>query len=326
VADLLHIRLVDTGEIKHIGAEVEDTETPAGEHLTARKVWLEGTPNRYELVQHRAVAGEARQEGYLRLDNEILAGRRLFQVAGQQFYPPELARLYGDEAATADPYALWEPYRGDGPLSTSFEGVFPEEVETFAIGLLTGLSWLAAAGLAHRAINPETIWWDGFHVQITDFSRCVPFGMPRTPMAGSTDWVAWESRPDTCYGSVGPADDVWAAIRLIYFFRTKGEHLRNPPEELERTGLDSMFSGVLSHVFGPPESRPTASDLLAYGLHRAYVIPSVPDLSMQLRGKRSSFLNARDAKHPGADIPDGFWEDVTWRRSTWTTGGVGGAG
>ena len=55
MADLLHIRRVDTGEIKHIGAEVEDTETPAGEHLTARKVWLEGTPNRTELV----IAGAA---------------------------------------------------------------------------------------------------------------------------------------------------------------------------------------------------------------------------------------------------------------------------
>ena len=122
-----------------------------------------------------------------------------------------------------------------------------------------------------------------------------------------------------------PADDVWAAIRLIYFFRTKGEDLRNP-EELERTGLDQMFSGVLPHVFGPPENRPTASDLLDHGLHRGYVIPSVPDLSMYLRGKRGSFLNARDAKHPGAEIPDGFWDDVTWRRSTWATGGVGGSG
>ena len=102
-------------------------------------------PNRYELDQHRAVVGEARQEGYLRLDNEILAGRRLYQVAGPQHYPLELARLYGDEAATADPYALWEPYRGEGPLSESVLGVFPEEVLTFATGLLSGLCWLAAA-------------------------------------------------------------------------------------------------------------------------------------------------------------------------------------
>src|SRR5208337_1942007 len=106
--------------------------------------WLRNTPSDLELDQHRAVSGDGRQEGYLRLDNEILAGRQLYEVAGSSLYPPELARLYGDDAATADPYALWEPYRGE-LLLTSAEGAFPEEVETFALGLLTGLCWLASA-------------------------------------------------------------------------------------------------------------------------------------------------------------------------------------
>jgi hypothetical protein len=316
VADLLCFRRV-TGETEEFGADVEDAESPAGEYLTTRRVWLSGPLGRLELDQHRAVAGDSRhrQQGYLRLDNEILAGRQLYEVAGSSLYPRELARLYGDDAATADPYALWEPCRGE-LLRTCAEGAFPEEVESFAVGLLTGLCWLASAGLAHRAVSPDTVRWDGYQVQVTDFSRCVPFGMARTPMIGSTDWVARESRPDTCYGTVGPSDDVWAAVRLIYYFRTRGEDLRDRAD-LERTGLEQMFNGVLVHVFGPPEERPTASDLLEYGLRRPYLIPSLPDFSMQLRGRRGGYLNARDAKHPGAEIPGRFWDDVTWRRSLW---------
>jgi hypothetical protein len=322
--DLLRIRRVN-GEIGEIGADVEDAESPAGEYLTTRRVRLAGNPDNFELDQHRAVAGDARhrQEGYVRLDNEILAGRRLYEVAGPKLYPPELARLYGDEAATADPYALWEPYRGE-PLRACAEGTYPEELETFATGLMAGLCWLAGAGIAHRAISPDTVRWDGYRVQITDFSRCVPFGMARTPMVGSTDWVARESRPDLCYGTVGPSDDVWAAVRLIYFFRTRGKDLRDRAD-LEKTGLEQMFNGTLSkYVFGPVEERPTASDLVEYGLRRPYLIPSVHDLSMQLRGRRGSFLNARDAKHSGAEIPAGFWDDVTWRRSLWGGSSAGG--
>jgi hypothetical protein len=324
VADLLRFRRV-TGEVEEIGADVEDAESPAGEYLTTRRVRLAGNPNSFDLDQHRAVGGDQRhrQEGYVRLDNEILAGRRLYEAAGSQ-YPRELGRMYGDEAATADPYSLWEPYRGD-PLRESAEGVYPEEVESFATGLLTGLCWLACAGVAHRAINPDTVRWDGYKVQITDFSHCVPFGMERTPTMGSTDWVARESRPDTVYGTVGPSDDVWAAVRLIYYFRTRGEDLRDRAE-LENTGLEQMFNGTLSkYVFQPAEDRPTANDLLEYGLRRSYLIPSVQDLSMQLRGRRGGFLNAREAKHPGAEIPAGFWDDVTWRRSLWVPDAGGGA-
>jgi hypothetical protein len=316
VADLLRFRRV-TGEHEEYAARVDDVELPAGDFLTARMVWLEdGTSGGRELRQHRPVAGDGRAHGYARLDSEILAGRRLYQVAGRS-YPPELARLHGDEATTADPYALYEPYRGE-PLHAIGE-MYADEFERFVPGLLAGLCWLAGAGIAHRAISPATVYWDGDRVQITGFSRSVPFGMSRTPLTGSRLWVALESRPEACYGTVGPSDDVWAAVRLIYFARSRGKDLTDLTE-LEETGLAQMFNGVLPHVFGPPETRPTAIDLIEYGLRQSHLIPSMPDISMQLRGRRAVFLNARGGKHPQAGVPDGFWDDVTWRRSLWGTG------
>jgi hypothetical protein len=322
MAGVLQLRPVGGGH-EEFTARIDDVELPAGEYLTARTVWLEDGAGEHELRQHRPVAGDGRKEGYLRLDNEIFAGRRLYQAAGsRRAYPPELACLYGDEATSADPYALFEPYRGR-PLGEAKEGVFAEETESFAGGLLSGLCWLAGAGIVHRAISPATVWWDGYRVQITDFSHSMPFGMPRTPMTGARNWVAPESRPDTCSGSTGPSDDVWAAARLIFYFRTGGEDLADRAD-LDKHNLAQLFNGLLPYVFGPPEDRPTASDLIEYGLRRPHLVPSLPDMSMQLRGSRARFLNAREGKYPGAEIPDGFMHDITWRHSLWGAGGTGG--
>src|SRR5438046_892966 len=99
-----------TGEQVEAEAEVDDDEFPSGEFLLARNVRLEdGT----ELRQHRPASGAQRRDGYERLDNEILAGRRLHDVTEWGIYPREVARLYGDEAASAEPYSLFDPYRGE---------------------------------------------------------------------------------------------------------------------------------------------------------------------------------------------------------------------
>jgi serine/threonine protein kinase len=325
MAGSLQLRSVD-GCHEVFTARIDDVELPAGEYLTARTVWLsEDGTGEHELRQHRPVAGDGRREGYLRLDHEILVGRRLYQAAGSsRGYPQELACLYGDEATSAEPYTLFEPYRGR-PLSEVAEGVFAEETESFAAGLLTGLCWLAGVGIAHRAISPDTVWWDGYRVQVTDFSHGVPFGLARTPMTGLRNWVAPESRSDTCSGTVGPSDDVWAAARLIFYFRTGGQDLQDRAD-LDKYNLAPLFSGLLQHVFGPPQTRPTASDLVEYGLRRPHLIPSLKDLSMQLRGQRASFLNVREVKHPGAQVPEGFLDDITWRHSLWGPGGNGPGG
>jgi hypothetical protein len=326
MADMLRFRRV-TGECEPVPARVDDVEFPAGEFLVARTVWLEdGTiPAGRELRQHRPVGGDRRNDGYASLDNEILAGRRLHQMAEWSGYPPQLPCLYGDESASADPYTLFEPYRGE-PLREVGAHLFDDEFDKFLTGLLIGLCRLAAVGIAHRAINPDTVCWDGDSVQITDLSRSAPFGTARTPVGGTGAWVPRESRQDTCYGTVGPADDVWAAIRLIYFVRSRGEILEDFGK-LADSGLAPMFNGLLGHVFGPPEGRPTASDLLEHGLRRPHLIPSPAGASRSLVKGRESFLLARARKHPAAPVPAEFWDDISWTASRWkATAAAGGDG
>jgi serine/threonine protein kinase len=326
MADLLRFRRVYGGEHEEIPARVDDVEFPAGDFLTARTVWLEeGTPNGLELIQHRPVSGERRQEGYLRLDNEILAGRRLYEVASWSGYPAEVVRLYGDESSSADPFALFEPDHGD-PLREVGEYLLNDAFDQFLAGLLTGLCWLAGAGIAHRAISPDTVLWDSDNakVRIVDFSRSTPFGSVRTPVAGSWAWVPRESRPDTCYGLVGPTDDMWAAARLIYFVRSRGKGL-DDIGKLGELGLAQMFNGLLEKVFGPPEDRPTARDLVEHGLRRHHILPSLQgDGGKRLIQGRMSFLNARARVHPDAPLPPDFWDDVTWARDRRGAGGPQG--
>jgi serine/threonine protein kinase len=307
----LQFRLYN-GEQVETEARIDDAEFPAGQFLIARKVWLgDGT----ELRQHRPASGPQRLDGYDRLDNEILAGRRLYDVSEMSewgSYPPELARLYGDEATSADPYTLLDAYLGQ-PLRDVVRQIIDDEFDAFQVSLLNGLCWLAAAGVAHRAISPETVLWDSRRrrVQMTDFSRSTVFGVPRTPVTGLPGWVPKEQRPRTCYGMVGPRDDVWAAARLIFYVRDQGDDLVHR-SQIADSGLDGMFSGLFDAAIGPPEGRPTAWNLLEDGLNRRSPAPRAADGSAWLVAGRERFLAARQRIHPDAPVPPGFNEDIDW--------------
>lgn len=299
-----------SGEEVETRAWADDAGVPAGEFLTARRVWLwDGT----ELRQHRPASGDPRQDAYIRLDNEIRAGHRLHAAAEWEGYPPEVTRLYGYEATSADPYALFELYRGDEALREAGPYLYGDSFDEFLTGLLTGLCWLAGAGIAHRAISPDTVLWDSHtgKIQITDFSRSAPFGSARTPVTGSWSWVPRESRPDTCYGRVGSTDDIWAAVRLMYFVRSRGQDL-DDISKLAQYGLAQLFNGLIENAFGPPESRPTARELVEQGIRRPHILPSRPDRSRRLVQGRASFLDTRARKHPSASVPPGFWDDIEW--------------
>jgi serine/threonine protein kinase len=301
-----------SGENVEVEAQLEDAETPAGQFLMARKVWLDdGT----ELRQHRPASGSPRSDAYDSLDNETLAGRRLHGVSELSdwgSYPPNLARLYGDETTSAEPYTLFDAYQGQ-PLRAVVRQIIDDEFEDFQVSLLTGLCWLAAAGIAHRAISPDTVLWDSRRrrVQITDFSRSTVFGVPRTAVTGVPGWVPKEQRPRTVYGTVGPHDDVWAAGRLIFFVRNQGEDLVDR-SQIADSGLDGMFSGLFDKVLGPPEERPTAWNLVEGGLKRRSPAPRAADGSAWLIEGRERFLQARQRVHPGAVTPPGFNEDIDW--------------
>jgi hypothetical protein len=291
-----------TGESAQAEVRTDEEALPAGECLLARRVWLDDDT---ELRQHRVAPGPRRGVGYDRLDNEIIAGRLLYEVAGWGGYPPEVTCLYGDEATSADPYALFEPYRGR-QLSQVGTHLFTEEQEAFEVGLLTGLRWLAAAGIAHRALNPDTVLWDSQRrrVQITDFSRSTVFGAPREAITGSPSWVAREARPGSFSDVVTERDDIWAAGRLIFFVRSQGELLADR-EQLAQSGL----SGLLDGVFGPPQGRPTARELLVDRMGRPDPVPPGAGSRAGLQAGRRHFWEARQRKHPGEILPPEAAED-----------------
>jgi serine/threonine protein kinase len=285
-----------TGEPARTVVTVEaGPPTRVGEFLIARRVWRE---DRTELRQLRVLPTQDRSGGYGRLDNEILAGRRLHEVTEDVGYPPVLSHLYGDEADSADPYALIEPYRGE-PLHAVVSQLMRGEQQAFEISLLTGLCWLEAAGLAHRGLSPSTVRWDARQrqAQITDFSLATVFGVPREPI-GPADWVAPEQRPGVKAGGlVAARDDMHAVGRLIYYVRSQGEQLQNVSQ---LTG--EAFEDLIP-FFGPPNGRPTARALLARRPEVGDPIPRGFSRDARLKGGYERFDFWRQDKHPGISGP-----------------------
>ncbi len=245
-----------SGEIVTAVAAVEGEEHPVGESLTARDITLDGT----ELRQVRVAAGSRPDAGYESLDNEILAGRRLHDVTRSAGYPASVSFLYGDKADSASPFALLRPYRGK-PLSAVVGQMLPDEQRAFEVSLLTGLCWLAAAGIAHRGLSPSAVRWDSRErqAQITDFSQCTVFGVPRKA-SGIPDQAA--------RGLVTSRDDMYAAGLLIYYVCSQGDDGPPSPAKLAAAGLAGLEA-----LFGPPESRPTARELLASHVGVADPVP-----------------------------------------------------
>ncbi len=308
ITEMLKFRLPDGTETT-AEAELDETPLPAGEFLVARPVSLAGDERK--MRQHRAAGGRHREEGFERLDNEIMVGRRLTEAAGRSGYPAEVARLCGDDADGNDPYALFEEYRSK-PLREAWKSMKETELKAFSASMLRGLCWLAAVGVAHRGIGPDTVWWDGRRALITDFSTSMVFGPARTPVRGFPAWVPEEQRQGTASGWTGPRDDSWAAAQLIFYAHTKGQEC-DSPGQLASSGLDEPLVKALAWAFGPLAARPTASELLAYlGGHDPS--PSGYTGGASLLKGRDKFLAARRLKHRKAPVPEppDLNEDLQW--------------
>jgi len=269
--------------------------------LCARKLRLDdGTADGTEVLQVR-LSGAQVTLGYERLDNEILAGFRLDRLARRTdtaCYPPHVSRLHGYDADSTEPFALLLPYCGE-PVGTLERRLLPREQLRFQVGLLKGLRWIAAAGIAHRGISPSTVRWDAGsqQVQICDFSLATAVGAPRT-VVGTPPWAALEQqRSRQCRGQVTERDDVWAAGRLIYYVRT-GEVPTGPGQLAAFPDLEELLDGV----FGPPDKRPTALDLLN-AMHAEDPLPRGIETD-PLKGGRARFYEARAAKHAGIAAGD----------------------
>lgn len=270
---------------------------PAPAALTAR--WLQLASGKR--VRQLRVDGADRQTGYERLDNEILAGLRLAQVAGSA-YPAEVSRLIGYEPTSAAPFVLLADYQGEALSAEAARQLLPDERRRFQVSLLTALCWLAAAGIVHRTIGPATVRWDGQRVQLTDFSRATVAGVPRQPV-GDPPWAAPEQRPGQSTGSVSTEDDLWAAGQLIYFVCTGAERSGR-----DHSTADPDLDGLLSGVFGPAGTRPSLRDLLVDRLGQDIPAPPGPAADPRLSEGRRRFAELRARKHPetaGQDVPAG---------------------
>jgi hypothetical protein len=284
VAELTFRRF--SGEQVHAVAAVAGAECPVGDLLTARDVTLDdGT----ELRQVRVAPGQRQGPGYEHLDNEILAGRRLHDVTESVEYPDSLSFLYGDEADSAAPCALLKRYQGQ-PLKDVIGQLLEPEQHAFEASLLQGLCWLAAAGIAHLSLSPATVRWDSRRgtAQITDFSTCTVFGAPRTA-----------ARPGGAADDLVTArDDMYTAGLLIYYVRVQGEGSRPTEEKLAALGLTH-----LAPLFGPPEGRPTAAEVLTSHIGAADPVPRRARIGVRLADGYSRFGFWWEKKNPERSFP-----------------------
>lgn len=276
-------------------AAVGDCPVPIANGLATRLLKLETGGRTWEALQIRPVpyGPGGRAAGYELLDNEILAGLRLHraQRSAASGYPLEVSRLIGHDADAARPYALLEPYRGT-PVGKEAGNLLVSDHHPFQVSLLTGVRWLGAAGIAHRGISPDTVRWDGRRVQITGFAHATVLGAPRT-VVGDLPWCAPEQRSGRATGDVTERDDMWAAGRLIFYVLT-GEELHEPGQLAAVPELAALLHGI----FGPPEGRPAAADLLARLQGRGSPVPNRPGQSVEFTKGKAEFNRVRRIKHP----------------------------
>jgi hypothetical protein len=276
-------------------AATELVPDPGGRPLRERAITLgagSGSDGVRSAWQIAAAAGD--EDGYEAIDNEILAGLRLFRLVGRGSYPGEVGRLIGYHADGTEPFVLVEPYRGE-PVAKIAGRLVTQDRIRFEASLLTAVAWLQAAGIAHRGISPDTVRWDDRTrtAQITGFSLATVFGAPRRPV-GTGRWVAPEQRPGRAGGAVGDRDDIWAAGRLIFYVIAGVE-----PDGLDVIEADPELAPLLAGIFGPPESRPSVREMLVGRLGARGQLPPMAADDPDLAAGRAEFWEIYHRKNGG---------------------------
>jgi hypothetical protein len=120
-----------------------------------------------------------------RLENEIRATARLWQMFGGASYPAHLPRLLGFDLASAEPYALFAGYTGR-PLADLHGRLDAEAAQRVWSGLVSALLHTTAAGIVHGNVGLPSVWWDGATAQLVLFDNATttqllvpPSGKPR---------------------------------------------------------------------------------------------------------------------------------------------------
>jgi hypothetical protein len=269
-----------------VSGEPVHTQVTAGEmadgrpgSLIARSVVLADGTQARQLVVDPA----QRQDGYRHLDNEILAGRWLYRLTRSRRYPAQVSRLIGFAADSADPFALLYDYRGETAAEVASH-LTQTEQRDFQASLMTGLRWLAEAGIVHCAIGPDTVRWDGEQVEITDFSQATVMG-------------AGQDAPGRRGGPVTDRVDVWAALLLCYYI-SAGQEYTDPARLADwPAGRD-----LAAEITAGPENCQSAHAILTGRLGAPDPVPPGMGADRDLAGGVEEFFRVRAKKHPDAPV------------------------
>ena len=215
------------------------------------------------LLQKRVVTSTARNVDwapYDALDREIAIGLHLVRgcsAAGRP-YPAELSRLVGYDVDVEEPFVLYLPYRGQ-PVSRFVGRLLLREQRAVETGMFRALGLLAALGVAHRGIGPDTVLWDNetLQVQAVDFSNAVLSGTKHVEAVRG----AWLHELDAA--SSDPRVDVWSAGALAFYVAT-GRRLGPGDDPVAEPAFQSSsLAAEMSRIVSPSlENLPSAAAVL----------------------------------------------------------------
>ncbi len=222
-----------------------------------------------EYVQKRLPAESSRRgrpptstssdtDSYDLLDNEIQIGLHLVQSFSADSYPRELSRLVGSYLGDTEeePFILLTE-RGY-PAEKVANRLLLDQVDAFPASLLRALECLAAAGVVHRCLTPQTVRWDDRHVQVTDFRHAALAEEPTGP-APEFRWAAPEAR-DGLEPARPPEDLYSAGLILVHVLTGRLPGTSGAPDP---RGVGGDVAGVLADFFDAADLRSTPRDVLA---------------------------------------------------------------
>ncbi|WP_375114412.1 hypothetical protein [Nonomuraea sp. MTCD27] len=265
--------------------EAEPWHDPFERRLT---LVVQGT----RLVQRRVPRAEGRDREYLYdlLENEARMGARLLTRLSRA-YPVELPRLMGYSLDEEEPFVLLSDRRGE-PVTRRSGALLIAEQRALQASLFRAVRILSACGIVHRRIEPETVRWDGSHVQLTDLSRATLIDSRRLRL-GEAPYACPAQRAGT--GLAATADDLWSAGMVIYRTVT-GRDIADLPDLTAAPALQpihDVFSGE------PPSAREVLARLRVPDPMQA--VPVEQDLGLE--EGRTAFDRAREARTEAAPAP-----------------------
>ncbi|MBU2667031.1 hypothetical protein KOI35_26310 [Actinoplanes bogorensis] len=127
-------------------------------------------PDGVEYTQRYLSADEVTTGPLTRLENEIRATARLWQVFGGATYPAHLPRLIGFDLGSDEPYVLFDGYSGR-PLADLRGRLGVAEAQRVWSGLVSALVHTTTAGIVHGDVGLPSVWWDGATAQLVFFDN-----------------------------------------------------------------------------------------------------------------------------------------------------------